>query len=336
MWSESVFIFLQLWFMVDVCANHTFYFEKVPQVTVTESFLESASVSSLLECASRCSQLETCRSFSEVETGTDYHQCYLLPAKAYDMCAVTNNSSVTGSYYSNPEVQQKVFTLHNATNMEDECYEVQFPTWSITDYIQIDDVFSDELASAFSFCGWIKTTIGSGSNSQHQIWTWNNGNDSINLRFSSYQMHLVFEEDRGHYRDYASTPGNLVHVQDDKWHFICMSWSQGHYKFYVDAELIHSINTGHLTDYLLPVNRSLVIGQYARTWGDRTFLLQNAFEGKITGFNFYDYILSNEEVQDLFLYCYTSGGNLLAWSEMKKGLIGDATVSNDKPSCITF
>lgn len=135
---------------------------------------------------------------------------------------------------------------------------------------------------------------------------------------------------------FSAAVGHYETLHDDKWHFICTTWrnSDGRSQIYVDGALI---GTGSAkANTFMEKGKQLVIGQEvdAGLW---PYDQKQSFKGKITGWNFYDRVLTAEEINNLLQYCYHSGGNLWKWSDIKMGgLQGSAQVSSDKPSCLGF
>lgn len=100
-------------------------------------------------------------------------------------------------------------------------------------------------------------------------------------------------------------------IADNQWHLICTTWDNAD----ATAEIFfNAVNLGVSTTYYtiigfeLNANEKLITGQDVLNG----FPESRSFKGAITSFNFYDYVLTADEIKDLSLYCYNSGGNVLS------------------------
>jgi hypothetical protein len=75
----------------------------------------------------------------------------------------------------------------------------------------------------------------------------------------------------------------------------------------------------------LPTGGKIVLAQLSNTsTGDLNSV--NIFEGKLSGFNMWDYVMDKDAISMLALACGRESGNLISWANARNGVNGQVDV----------
>ncbi|XP_042551824.1 sushi, von Willebrand factor type A, EGF and pentraxin domain-containing protein 1 [Dipodomys spectabilis] len=128
---------------------------------------------------------------------------------------------------------------------------------------------------------------------------------------------------------------NCPPVNDGSWHHIAVTWtsSGGAWKVYIDGKLSDS-GSGLSVGTAIPGGGALVLGQEQDKKGEG-FNPAESFVGSISQLNLWDYVLSPQQVKLLATSCSEelSRGNVLAWPDFLRGVIGKVKTSSKSIFC---
>ncbi|XP_031573116.1 uncharacterized protein LOC116307107 isoform X2 [Actinia tenebrosa] len=122
---------------------------------------------------------------------------------------------------------------------------------------------------------------------------------------------------------YTTTP-----INDGYWHHLAATWSS-HDEFlrlYVDGRsegsqlMADSENVPHL-----PPGGKIILAQKSNTLNGSLNALQ-VYEGKLSGFNMWDFVMDDEAISVLSLTCGAESGNLMQWTDLRHGVVGQIDV----------
>ncbi|XP_012529984.1 sushi, von Willebrand factor type A, EGF and pentraxin domain-containing protein 1 isoform X2 [Monomorium pharaonis] len=117
-----------------------------------------------------------------------------------------------------------------------------------------------------------------------------------------------------------------VKVNDDNWHFLCVTWEseRGFWRVFIDGILKDS-GVGLAQRTVVRANGSFIIGQEQDRLGGG-FSESEAFLGRVGLLDMWDVVLNESDVMDLWNSCEKYHGNLVAWAEMQQYVHGDVEI----------
>nr|VFK77796.1 MAG: Concanavalin A-like lectin/glucanases superfamily protein [Candidatus Kentron sp. SD] len=170
-------------------------------------------------------------------------------------------------------------------------YVLTFSGANITDYVKWTD-FANFPTTAFTLSLWIKT---SGANTSPTPLSYGAvGGDNIDVLVLQSEDPFVFALGR-------TAAKTSIHLNDGRWHHLAITWqtSDGSLKVYKDGEAAHT-ELGYKTDYIIPGNGTLLLGQEQDTLGGG-FDLAQAFDGSLRGLSIWNTVRPQADIQrDMF------------------------------------
>ncbi|KAJ7383889.1 hypothetical protein OS493_025213 [Desmophyllum pertusum] len=321
--------------------------------TVLAGYVISKSQApSRMDCAFDCLSDQRCGSYNYEEGDKVLHVCELNSE-----CKESKPSNLTGkagySYYGTgrnvPSGCLSSPCMNNGTcedscmegtgykcvcidgRMGDKCqnwtstaqdYEVLFSNESTTDYIESE---INEVLQQFTLCFWMKR-IPSGWTTFFSHMT-PEGERNLRLRCSKEmdKCHLTLIK--------GSRSLDMVPVNDNLWHHICVSWEnvEGRWDVLVDGALRAHGSAWRQTLSLSP--GKVVVGQSQETYGGG-FILKESFTGKIGSFNIWSTKMANNEIREKAKLCSQELGNVIDWRMFRHGIHGNPELLSPQ-SCVS-
>lgn len=114
---------------------------------------------------------------------------------------------------------------------------------------------------------------------------------------------------------------HYVPLSDDVWHHLGITWENraGNYTVYYDGNVIGSGTSLH-PGLILEGQGVLTLGQSQGTPGG-TFESSQAYLGKLSAFNIWDYIFPEEKIRaaSIGVKCESTDGNIATWPDFAEG-----------------
>lgn len=110
-------------------------------------------------------------------------------------------------------------------------------------------------------------------------------------------------------------------------------WSAGNefLRLYVDGRFEGSKPIAAMENF--PTGGKIILAQKSNTLNGDLNTVQ-MYEGKLSGFNMWDYVMDDEAISVLSLACGAESGNLLQWTDVRDGVVGQINVIS--PSSCTY
>ncbi|XP_043916972.1 sushi, von Willebrand factor type A, EGF and pentraxin domain-containing protein 1 isoform X2 [Protopterus annectens] len=202
-------------------------------------------------------------------------------------------------------------------------FNLDFEVSGIYGYVIMDNVLPplDAVSCAF----WMKSsdTSNYGTPISYAV----DGNDNV-FSLTDYNGWVLYVNGKDRVTDCPS-------VNDGKWHHIAITWtsSSGEWKVYIDGKVSDG-GRGLSVGSRIPGGGALVLGQEQDMRGEG-FNPAESFVGSLSQLNMWDYVLTPEQVKLLSTSCPEDikKGNLLAWPDFLKGVIGKVKIESNSIFC---
>ncbi|XP_062536901.1 sushi, von Willebrand factor type A, EGF and pentraxin domain-containing protein 1-like [Armigeres subalbatus] len=121
-----------------------------------------------------------------------------------------------------------------------------------------------------------------------------------------------------------------VHINDGKWHFICLTWSssRGLYEIFLDGKL-HTTGYGLSSDKTIEAHGLFVIGQEQDSVGG-DFSETESFVGNLAYLDMWSRALTGYEMKEYYYSCEPYQGDLVKWTDLKSRIVGSVKVSRSE------